>query len=51
MTKQEKREWKAEKKLRKAVKKWAKVNPGTIEMKTHVMKNGYKYIISINRLG
>lgn len=50
MTKQEKREWKAEKKLRKAVKKYAKAHPAMTEMITHTHANGKTFLIQIKML-
>ena len=45
----EKREWKSEKKLRKAVKKMVKIKPNMLDFNTHIYTNGKKYFIRIWR--
>lgn len=49
MTKEEKREWKAERKFRKALKKYLKTRPRLLEEQTHIYRRDKKYFIKIWR--
>lgn len=49
MSNKDDKEWKAEKKLRKAVKKLIKVKPAMLDFNTHKYVNGKKYFIRIWR--
>lgn len=46
---QELEEFLAEVKLRRAVRRWAKANPKSLDMETHTHANGKRYIIHIRR--
>ena len=37
------------KRIKKAVKKWAKKKPDTLDFHTHIFANGKRYVISIVR--
>lgn len=49
MSIQEWSEYIAEVILRKAVSHWAKKNPKTLDMRTHTVANGKRYLIHIRR--
>lgn len=46
-----KKQKKAEKRVRKAVKKYAKVDPYFIESRLHTVVNGRRYVINIINKG
>lgn len=46
---QEFEEYLAEYKLRKAVRRWVRVKPKVLDMQTHTIANGKRYIIHIRR--
>ncbi len=49
MTVKEFFEWIADELLRKAVRNWAKRNPKSLDMRTHVNFDGKRYLIHIQR--
>ena len=51
MTKEEKREWKAEKKIRKAIKRYVKLRKNLLSLQTDIHANKERYLIIIKKAG